>query len=48
MVNEAKNCCHRCQQFNSCIEKWLRGERREPSPCCEKCQNYAECNQDHA
>lgn len=43
MDKESLCCCHRCQQFETCVEKWLKGEKHQTSYCCEKCQNYKEC-----
>lgn len=46
-MNEQQNllsCCPRCQYYNSCITKWLRGEKGERDYCCDHCPYFFECN----
>ena len=36
-------CCARCQYYDACLLRWLRGERGLADSCCSLCQNAAAC-----
>lgn len=38
-----RNCCGRCQYFNTCIKNWIRGEHGLPRICCNQCKHYRSC-----
>lgn len=37
------NCCNRCQLFNNCAVKWVRGQKAEADVCCSDCRHYYYC-----
>ncbi|MEK7448350.1 MAG: hypothetical protein AAB019_02580 [Planctomycetota bacterium] len=36
-------CCEKCQMWETCDNKWYRGERGEEQVCCTRCNYYTEC-----
>ncbi len=39
-------CCPKCQNFSTCILKWIKKEHNTPSICCFRCTNHTSCVDD--
>lgn len=37
-------CCPKCENYNNCQTRWIRGEKGEEQVCCEICSKYHECH----